>query len=445
MTSRAGQRLRGGQIRWPDECRRTPAKLPMHAAQTCQSRRMTRLSVRKWRRDRRLKGRDYTPHLWPVWVSLPLALIAALLAGTLIYYFLQGSPLVEGATPLEKTRTAITLAAGIGATLAGLYAYRKQRLEEGSAKRADADQFSARYNSAAEQLGSDAPAVRLAGVYAMARLADDWEDQRQVCIDVLCAYLRMEPSGDSPRHEAEVREAIVGVIASHVRPSAQLAWSRYDFDLHGTNFSSCWTCPARRSPARGPTSPARRSPASRPTSPAPRSPARGPTSPARRSPACWPTSPTRRSRARRPTSPARRSPTRCTDFSHATFSGQEDQTSSTRRSPARGPTSPARRSPAADQLLRRDVLRLADQLLRRDVLQQWSKFSNATFSGTETHFTMRRSPARRPTSPARRSPARRPTSSTDVLWRADRLLRRDVLRRGDRLLRRDVLGERLWT
>ena len=167
MTSRAGQRLRGGQIRWPDECRRTPAKLPMHAAQTCQSRRMTRLSVRKWRRDRRLKGRDYTPHLWPVWFSLPLALIAALLAGTLIYYFLEGSPLVEGATPLEKTRTAITLAAGIGATLAGLYAYRKQRLEEGSAKRADADQFSTRYNSAAEQLGSDAPAVRLAGVYAL--------------------------------------------------------------------------------------------------------------------------------------------------------------------------------------------------------------------------------------------------------------------------------------
>jgi hypothetical protein len=34
--------------------------------------------------------------------------------------------------------------------------------------------------------------VRLAGVYEMARLADDWADQRQTCVDVLCACLRTE-------------------------------------------------------------------------------------------------------------------------------------------------------------------------------------------------------------------------------------------------------------
>ena len=48
-----------------------------------------------------------------------------------------------------------------------------------------------RFATAAEQLGSDKPAVRLAGVYAMAGLADDWEENRQTCVDVLCAYLRM--------------------------------------------------------------------------------------------------------------------------------------------------------------------------------------------------------------------------------------------------------------
>jgi hypothetical protein len=43
-----------------------------------------------------------------------------------------------------------------------------------------------RFATAAEQLGSDKPpAVRLAGVYAMAGLADDWADNRQTCIDVL--------------------------------------------------------------------------------------------------------------------------------------------------------------------------------------------------------------------------------------------------------------------
>ena len=49
-----------------------------------------------------------------------------------------------------------------------------------------------RFATAARQLGSDnPPEVRLAGVYAMAGLADDWEDNRQTCVDVLCAYLRM--------------------------------------------------------------------------------------------------------------------------------------------------------------------------------------------------------------------------------------------------------------
>src|SRR5579859_5410995 len=49
-----------------------------------------------------------------------------------------------------------------------------------------------RFATAAGQLGGDKPpAVRLAGVYAMAGLADDWEKNRQTCVDVLCAYLRM--------------------------------------------------------------------------------------------------------------------------------------------------------------------------------------------------------------------------------------------------------------
>ncbi len=59
-----------------------------------------------------------------------------------------------------------------------------------------------RFATAAEQLGSDKPAVRLAGVYAMAGLADDWEENRQTCVDVLCAYLRMpyepDPGPDAP-------------------------------------------------------------------------------------------------------------------------------------------------------------------------------------------------------------------------------------------------------
>lgn len=41
-----------------------------------------------------------------------------------------------------------------------------------------------RFATAAGELGSDKPAIRLAGVYAMAGLADDWVENRQTCVDV---------------------------------------------------------------------------------------------------------------------------------------------------------------------------------------------------------------------------------------------------------------------
>jgi len=63
-----------------------------------------------------------------------------------------------------------------------------------------------RFATAASQLGSDKPpAVRLAGVYAMEGLAADWEENRQTCVDVLRAYLRMpyepDPGPDAPAAE----------------------------------------------------------------------------------------------------------------------------------------------------------------------------------------------------------------------------------------------------
>src|SRR4029077_3850219 len=63
-----------------------------------------------------------------------------------------------------------------------------------------------RFATAAGQLGSDKPpAVRLAGVYAMAGLADDWPENRQTCVDILCGYLRLpyepDPDDDAPTKE----------------------------------------------------------------------------------------------------------------------------------------------------------------------------------------------------------------------------------------------------
>ncbi|MFF2475061.1 pentapeptide repeat-containing protein [Streptomyces sp. NPDC058066] len=179
-----------------------------------------------------------------------MALIAASALGWVIYHYAydhfaqaaadQEPPKpVNINDPLKASVTALTL---IGAVLAGLYAYRKQLLAEGDAHRADASQLADRYTTAAEQLGHNQAAVRLAGVYALARLADDWTEQRQVCIDVLCAYLRMpyEPDPSLPSHkegEREVRHTIIQVIRDHLQePDAATAWCLHDFNFTGAVF-----------------------------------------------------------------------------------------------------------------------------------------------------------------------------------------------------------------
>jgi hypothetical protein len=105
-----------------------------------------------------------------------------------------------------------------------------------------------RFATAAEQLGSDKPqAVRLAGVYAMAGLADDWEENRQTCVEVLCAYLRMpyepdpgdeaqEPERLAFRASHEVRRTVVRVITAHLRDHAIKSWQGLNFDFTGAVF-----------------------------------------------------------------------------------------------------------------------------------------------------------------------------------------------------------------
>src|ERR1700678_97319 len=104
-----------------------------------------------------------------------------------------------------------------------------------------------RFATAAEQLGSDKSAVRLAGVYAMAGLADDWPENRQTCIDVLCAYLRMPYERDSDqnsserqalayRENREVRHTVIRVIAARLNNEAAISWQGLDFDFTGVVF-----------------------------------------------------------------------------------------------------------------------------------------------------------------------------------------------------------------
>jgi uncharacterized protein YjbI with pentapeptide repeats len=144
--------------------------------------------------------------------------------------------------PLDLIKTTITVAGFVGAILVGVYGYRKQRLTEGDAHRADAEQLAQRYTTAAGQLGHEKAAVRLGGVFSMARLADDWDEQRKECIEVLCAYLRMpyETDPTSPKYregEREVRLTIIRLIRDHLRdPDSADTWCDRDLDFTGATF-----------------------------------------------------------------------------------------------------------------------------------------------------------------------------------------------------------------
>jgi hypothetical protein len=126
-----------------------------------------------------------------------------------------------------------------------------------------------RFATAAGQLGDDKPpAVRLAGVYAMAGLADDWHENRQTCVDVLCAYLRLpyepDPGDDAPSRNPlkgpigrrrggvqrssltdkqlgfhgsrEVRHTVIRAITAHLRDDAAVSWRGLNFDFTGAVF-----------------------------------------------------------------------------------------------------------------------------------------------------------------------------------------------------------------
>jgi hypothetical protein len=71
--------------------------------------------------------------------------------------------------------------AGLGAAVALVVAYRRQReLKRDEAGQRDQTRLlTERFGAAATQLGGEQAAVRLAGVYAMAAVADEWEAQRQ--------------------------------------------------------------------------------------------------------------------------------------------------------------------------------------------------------------------------------------------------------------------------
>ncbi|STX02578.1 pentapeptide repeat-containing protein [Kocuria rosea] len=92
----------------------------------------------------------------------------------------------------------------------------------------------ARYTTIAEQLSSEHEPVRIAGLYGLSALADEWQEsknnnQRDVAIKLICAYMRAKPlaTGDE-----EARTAALSIICAHTE-GAESEWPSGSIDLTG--------------------------------------------------------------------------------------------------------------------------------------------------------------------------------------------------------------------
>jgi uncharacterized protein YjbI with pentapeptide repeats len=136
-----------------------------------------------------------TPRPLSNWSIAAGALVVLAVAAVVWFVLLHRYGSQGAQVQLDAIRTAGTLVIGTGGAVALLLTARRQRYTELALVHTDRDATERRitelYTKAADQLGSEKAPVRLAGLYALERLAHSTVEHRQTIVDVICAYLRM--------------------------------------------------------------------------------------------------------------------------------------------------------------------------------------------------------------------------------------------------------------
>lgn len=212
--------------------------------------------------------------------AVVIAVVGFLVAGA---WWVMGAPTLNFPDPMPPraldalATRAFAVVAGLGAAALLVIHYRRQRTTEADAERAEqaaqrevTKLYNERFTSAYTELGNEHAAVRLGAVHALAHLADDApsEEEVQMVIDVLCAYLRMPytyapvtavlPDNASMAHREEhreqelkfasfreVRHTIIRIIGNRLREPTRWRGKDYDFtgvvfdggDFHGAVFA----------------------------------------------------------------------------------------------------------------------------------------------------------------------------------------------------------------
>ena len=116
----------------------------------------------------------------------------------------------------------------IGGVVATLLAVWRSKVAERQANTAQQSLLNERYQRGAAMLGSDVLTVRLGGIYALQRLADEQPKQYHIQImQLLCGFARhpttvsgedlMEADGELPRRREDVQAVMTAISACHKR------------------------------------------------------------------------------------------------------------------------------------------------------------------------------------------------------------------------------------
>lgn len=157
-------------------------------------------------------------------------------------------PDLTGDDLYDVMRSTVAATAVLAGAIAAVVALRRQlvnerklELDQRATDLADQQDLRARYTKAVELMGHESAAIRLGGVHSLVALATEWQDvnQRQMCVDVLCSYLRISPTvrestpAEPYAGELAVRDTIERKICEHLQNDTPNHWGDIDINLQG--------------------------------------------------------------------------------------------------------------------------------------------------------------------------------------------------------------------
>jgi hypothetical protein len=197
-------------------------------------------------------------------IVIPVVLLTAVAVAVLLLTI----DVTETSHQIDLVKTGLTVGAGTGGVVALVLAGRRQWATEQNARATEHDATERRvtelYTKAADQLGSEKAAVRLAGLYALERLGQNSHNQRETILNVICAYLRMpytppgaQPAANAPQEEhdrfdsrtqeRQVRLTAQSILLRHRMYHTHDWWEVPPLDLSGANLAGADLTGARLS------------------------------------------------------------------------------------------------------------------------------------------------------------------------------------------------------